>query len=170
MVIEFLASIQKFDQQGEKTGWTYIVIPRKIAVQLHPEGKQSFRVKGLLDEMPIQSLALLPMGGGDYILPLKAAMRKMLRKQKGDKLRVKIEADLRELKMNEDLLVCLEDEPGALAYFNTLTPGHQRYFSKWIDDAKTPATRTKRVALCINALAKHWDYGQMIRAGSNTTF
>lgn len=170
MVAAFQAILEKFDQQGEKTGWTYIRIPKKIAEQLHPGGKQSFRVKGSLDDLAVQSLALLPMGGGDYILPLKAAMRKALKKQKGDRLKVKIEADTQELKINGDLLDCLQDEPAALAFFNGLAPSHQRYFSKWIEDAKTPATRTRRVALCINALAKEWDYGQMIRAGANTTF
>ena len=30
-MLSFTANIQKFDKQGEKTGWTYIVVPEKIA-------------------------------------------------------------------------------------------------------------------------------------------
>jgi uncharacterized protein YdeI (YjbR/CyaY-like superfamily) len=59
---------------------------------------------------------------------------------------------------------CLADEPEGLSFFNTLSPGHRKYFSNWIDSAKTEATKTKRIAQTINALSKRWDYGQMIRA------
>ena len=59
---------------------------------------------------------------------------------------------------------CLADEPAASAFFQSLAGSHQRYFSKWIDSAKTEPTRTKRIALAVNALAKKWGYPEMIRA------
>ena len=42
-MIKFTATIQKFASQGEKTGWTYIVIPAELAQQLSPGNKKSFR-------------------------------------------------------------------------------------------------------------------------------
>jgi hypothetical protein len=33
-MIQFNCLIEKFGEQGEKTGWTYIVIPAAIAQQL----------------------------------------------------------------------------------------------------------------------------------------
>lgn len=170
MITEFVVTIEKFGEKGDKTGWTYIRIPAKIAVKIHPEGRKSFRVKGWLDEVQVSALTVLPMGGGEFILPLKAELRKALRKQKGDKLRVRLEEDRTPLKINEELMLCLQDEPAALDFFNSLTPSHQRYFSNWINEAKTNETRTRRVASCVNALAKNWDFGQMIRSGRNTTF
>jgi uncharacterized protein YdeI (YjbR/CyaY-like superfamily) len=59
---------------------------------------------------------------------------------------------------------CLADEPGAREFFQTLPGSHKRYFSKWIDDAKTEPTKTKRITLAVNALAKHRGYGEMLRA------
>lgn len=51
----------------------------------------------------------------------------------------------------------------SIGFFNTLTKGHQNYFSKWINAAKTIETQTKRIAMIIHALNNHWDYGSMIR-------
>jgi len=79
-MIRFNAIIEKFSKQGEKTGWTYVLIPAAIAKQLNPDKKTSFRVKGKLDAHSIQGIALMPMGEGDYVLPLKAEIRKAIRK------------------------------------------------------------------------------------------
>jgi len=163
-MIQFTATIKKFDKQGEKTGWTYIEIPAVAAQKLNPENKKGFRVKGKLDDYSISMVALLPMGGGDFIMPLNAQMRKGIKKQKGTKLSVKLEVDTNELKPPSELIECLQDEPKALEYFNSLTKGHQNYFTNWINSAKTDPTKAKRIAATINALEKHWDFGQMLRA------
>ena len=154
----------KFDQKGEKTGWSYIRIPAKLAQQLKPGNIVSFRVKGKLDKHVIRQVALLPMGEGDFIMPLKAAVRKAIGKQKGATLQVSLELDGEALKPPEDLMACLEDEPAALAFFKTLPGSHQNYYGNWIRSAKTDATRTKRIGQCVNALARARNYGDMIRA------
>ena len=38
-MIKFTATILKFNEQGEKTGWTYIEIPADIAQQIKPNNK-----------------------------------------------------------------------------------------------------------------------------------
>ena len=48
-MIRFSAVIKRFGSQGEKTGWTYIEVPQELAVQLQPNSRKSFRVKGKLD-------------------------------------------------------------------------------------------------------------------------
>ena len=163
-MIQYTAVIKKFGDKGEKTGWTYIEIPASIAEKLKPNNKKSFRVNGYLDDLKIEGLALLPMGDGDFILALNASIRKKIRKQKGASLTVKIEADTKPVKLNAELMECLADEPESLSFFNSLSPGHRKYFSNWIDSAKTDATRAKRIAQTISALEKHWNYGQMLRA------
>lgn len=162
-MIELTTSILKFGQQGEKTGWTYIVIPADLAQQLIPGNKKSFRVKGKLDDYNIEGIALIPMGGGDFIMALNAEMRRGIKKKQGAMITAKLQVDTRPLKLSEDFIACLYDEPKASAFFKTLTAGHQKYFSNWIESAKTEATKTKRIALAVNALSKHWDYGTMIR-------
>lgn len=163
-MVQFTATIKRFGQQGEKTGWTYIDVSAAIAEKLKPGNKKGFRVKGKLDEYSFSMIALLPMGGGDFIMTLNAATRKGIQKQKGATVFVKMEVDNNAIKPPEELMECLQDEPEALVYFNSLTKGHQNYFINWINSAKTDATKAKRIAAILNALNKHWDYGQMIRA------
>lgn len=164
-MIRFNAIIEKFSKQGEKTGWTYVLIPAALAAKLNPGKKTSFRVKGKLDQHSIQGIALMPMGEGDYILPLKAAIRKAIHKKQGDTLSLQLELDSAKIAVPEDLVVCLEDEPKAKTFFYDKLPGsHRNYFIKWIDSAKTEATRSKRIAMTIDALCRGWHYGQMIRA------
>ncbi len=163
-MVQFTATIKKFNDKGEKTGWTYIEVPAAIAEQIKPNNKKSFRVKAILDNCEFAGLALLPMGDGNFILALNASIRKKIRKQKGAFLKVNIEADYTPIKFNAELMECLVDEPASLSFFNELTPGHRKYFSNWIDSAKTDATKAKRIAQTLTALSNHQHYGEMIRA------
>jgi hypothetical protein len=164
-VIKFNTTIQRFAKQGEKTGWSYIEISPKQATQLKPGSKVSFRVKGKLDSYGIKQVALLPMGEGAFIIPFNADMRKGTGKKQGDKITVQLEEDKAAFQMSADFMACLEDEPLAIKHFKSLPGSHQRYFSKWIDSAKTDSTKAKRIAMAINALARNMGYPEMIREG-----
>ena len=160
----FTTTLLRFEKQGEKTGWTYIEIPADLAQRLKPGNKKSFRVKGRLDRFPIEGVALLPMGGGSFIMAFNAEMRKGTGKKYGAMIKVELQEDKKEFEFNKDLLECLADEPDALAYFKSLPGSHQRYYSKWIDSAKAETTRTKRIAHAVSALSKGAGYGEMIRS------
>ena len=162
-MIEFTATILQFAEKGEKTGWTYIEVPADLAQQLKPGNKKSFRVKGKLDDHAIKGVALLPMGGGSFILALNAAMRKAIRKKKGAMLKVKLEVDNKGYQLNKEFVACLNDDPAAMAHFKTLPQSHQNYFSKWIESAKTVETKTKRIAQAVNALSRQQGYVEMVR-------
>lgn len=163
-MVQFTTTLLQFDQQGEKTGWTYIEVPADLAQKLKPGNKKAFRVKGRLDNHPIKSVALMPRGDGSFILPVNAAMRKGIGKRKGAMVKVRLEADNDEIPMDAEFMECLQDEPAALAHFNKLAPSHRLYFNRWIESAKTAPTKAKRIAMALNGLAKGWDYGQMMRA------
>jgi hypothetical protein len=162
-MVEYKTTILKFDKQGEKTGWTYIEVPADLAEQLMPGTKKSFRVKGKLDNYTIKQVALIPMGGGNFIIPINSTIRKAVGKKHGAQLLVSLAVDKGEFKFEEDFIACLKDEPKALAYFNTLTGSHQKYFSKWIDSAKTEETKVKRITMAVNALARSMGYPEMLR-------
>ena len=162
-MVQFTTIIKQFDKQGEKTGWTYIEIPGDIAEKLMPGNRKGFRVKGKLDSFAIKGIALLPMGGGNFILTLNAGLRKGIHKKKGALLTVKLQVDPEGYQLNKDFVACLNDDPFAKNFFNTLSGSHRNYFSKWIDSAKTEPTKTKRIAIAVNALSKKWGYPEMIR-------
>src|SRR5215472_14613844 len=91
--VQLTTIIQQFQEQGEKTGWTYITIPSDIAQQLKPGNKKEFRVKGKLDNFSIKRKAILPMGEGNFMMPLDANTRKNIGKRQGSTLTIKIEVD-----------------------------------------------------------------------------
>ena len=163
-MIQYTTTIHRFEKQGEKTGWTYIEIPADIVQQIKPGNKKSFRVKGKLDNYKIAGIALLPMGGGSFIMAINAAMRKGIAKRHGAMLKVQLEEDKKAYQLNRDFLECLQDEPKALTAFEALPKSFQNYYSKWIESAKTEATKTKRIALAVSTLANGMSFPEMIRS------
>ena len=162
-MLEFKAVIQKFEKNGEKTGWSFIYIPTDVSEALEPGNRKGFRVKGTLDKFPIEGVALIPMGGGEFIMPINGAMRKGTHKAMGGTLTVRIKVDTKAYELNSDFVLCLEDEPRALEFYKSLTKSHQNYFSKWIDSAKTEPTKSKRITQAIQALGMGLGYPEMIR-------
>lgn len=161
--IQFKATLLKFSKKGEKTGWTYVEIPGEIISQIKPGTKKSFRVKGKIDNYAISKVALLPMGEGDFIMPINGDMRKAIKKQKDDEVFLKLEEDKEELKLSEDMMACLEDDKAAKKFFESLPKSHQQYYSKWIESAKTEETKAKRIAQCLHAFSNKMTYPEMMR-------
>lgn len=159
------AIIKKFNEMGEKTGWSYVEIPAVIAQELKPHCKVSFRVKGKIDQLDINGLALIPMGEGDFILPLKQSIRKNINKEKGAVVSLALEEDKDfKIEMPEDLFECLSEQKNIIDNFLKQPKSHQNYFIKWINEAKTEATRVKRLSLTVNAMDLGMNFGEMIRA------
>ncbi len=162
-MIKFTALLEKFGKKGEKTGWTYFVIRSEQTKKINPGVKTSFRVKGKLDGCKIKGVAIIPMGEGDFIMPVNGEMRKALKKQKGEKIIAQLELDKAELKLSEDFISCLKEEKDAKAFFDKLPKSHQNYYSKWIESAKTDATKAKRIAQSINGFKMKMNYPEMMR-------
>ena len=162
-MITYSATILKFDKQGEKTGWTYIEVPAAIADQLKPNCKKSFKVKGKLDEYNIAQVSLLPMGDGNFIMPLNAAIRKGIGKRKGAIVKLQLTEDTKIYRLNAELMECLADEPAALDFFKSKPASFQSYYSKWVESAKTEETRARRIAMAVSSLAKKIEFGEMLR-------
>jgi Domain of unknown function (DUF1905)/Bacteriocin-protection, YdeI or OmpD-Associated len=162
--VTFKATIQRFGQMGEKTGWTYIDIPLDIAESLQPGMRKSFRVKGRLDGWKFEGIALIPIGDGNFIMTLNATVRKAIGKRHGAEVLAELQPDFKEIELNSTLMECLAEEPDALAHFKKLSKSHQQYISKWIDSAKTEETIAKRIGHALDALADKKGYPEMLRA------
>jgi len=164
MVI-FKAEMEKFERMGEKTGWTYVFIPAAIANEIKPDCKKSFRIRGKIDQVSIQGLALVPMGEGDFILAVKTALRKQLKKEEGAVVSLELEEDVDfKVEMPPELDMCLSDDPRLMEQFLSLPKSHQHYYINWFNTAKTEKTRVKRLTMIVNAMEQRLDFGEMIRA------
>jgi len=164
-MIHIKAEIEKFEQMADKTGWSYVFIPAMIANQIKADCKVSFRVRGKIDDVEIAGVATVPMGEGDFIIALRAELRKKLKKEAGAKVELWLEEDQNfKIEMAEDLEMCLADVDDLLDRFLKLSKSHQNYFIKYINEAKTETTRTRRLSMTVLAMEKGQDFGAMIRA------
>lgn len=151
-MVTIKTSIKKFGKMGEKTGWSYVEISATQANKIKADYKRSYKVKGSIDEVQVSLTAMIPMGEGAFIIPLKAALRKKLGKSAGDKVVLKLEEDHKEYQLDKELILCMKEEPLAMNKFKKLPRSHQNYYSKWVESAKTPETKSRRIGVVINGI------------------
>jgi hypothetical protein len=131
-MVKFSGVLEQFSGMGEKSGWTYLYIPAAVSQKINPGVRKSYRVKGKMNNAPVESVSLMPAGQGNFILIFNARLRKLTGKKAGDKILVQLETDLSPRKPDNDFLICLEEDAVAKKHFKSLTPSHQHYFSSWI--------------------------------------
>lgn len=132
-----------------KGGWTYAIIKGLV------KGKGgTLQVMGAIDDHTISKYHLMSLGNGDMMLPVKAEIRKKIKKEAGDTVHVTLYADDTPLEIPGEFLMCLHDEPGADAFFNKLSESERKYYIEWIYSAKKEETKASRMATAINRLAR----------------
>ena len=95
--------------------------------------------------------------GGVAMIPVSAAVREAAGVAAGDMLEVDIVADTapRIAEVPGDLAAALAGNSGARAFFGQLSYSHQNAYVTWIEQAKQPATRARRVEQTVALLAEH---------------
>lgn len=132
--------LQQFPGKG---GWIYAAIPEIKADKKNPFGW--VRVKGSVDGVPISHYHLMPMGNGQLFLPVKAEIRKQIRKKAGDWITVELFPDNGPVNVPDELLQCLKDEPAALKKFNAMPDQEKIAAIKYIYAVKKEETRAARI-------------------------
>lgn len=96
----------------------------------------------------------MPVGNGHLFLPVKAEIRKKIKKQEGDWVKVILFLDESAVEIPDELLECLRDEPKAHKNFFKLNDGEQKQMVDWIYSAKKTETKIERMAETINRLVR----------------
>ncbi|WP_353720852.1 YdeI/OmpD-associated family protein [Dyadobacter sp. 676] len=147
LLVDKKYQLEKFPGKG---GWTYVVIP-----DVRQDIKRKFgmvKVKGRIDDYELLGYNLMPMGGGQLFLPVKAEIRKKIGKKEGDWVTVVLYADGSGLSIPKELIDCLKDEPRAYANFQKLTESAQKEYRDWVYAAKKDETKVARIAKMIDML------------------
>jgi len=139
--IEGTFIMQRMEGKG---GWTFIVLPKELKNPGVPFGW--VKVTGRIDDYDLGQIKLMPMKGGSLFLPVKAAIRKTLKKEAGDTVFVQLFPDYSAYGIPQELIDCLQLETGAYERFQQLSESEQKRTVEWIYDAKTEETKVKRIA------------------------
>ncbi len=141
--------LEKFQGKG---GWTYAQIP-----EIRPDKHAHFgwvRVRGHIDSYEIKGYHLMPMGNGNLFLPVKAQIRKHIKKQAGDWVHIILYADNAPTEIPADFLWFLQDEPELYQNFMTFSDAERKAYIEWIEAAKTVQTKADRMAVALQKIQK----------------
>ncbi len=128
-------------------------VPSEISHALG--GETHIRVKGRVGEEPFRS-NLAPRGGGLHRLFVHSDIWRKLGVDVGDAVHVEIEHDEVEWEITIpiDLAEAMPEGSEALKAFHALTVPNRKRFIDRIEEAKTPATRKRRIEQGIQLLIK----------------
>ncbi|MDO9086672.1 MAG: YdeI/OmpD-associated family protein [Anaerolineaceae bacterium] len=105
------------------------------------------------DGVPYQG-TMLRYGTEKHIIILVKKIREAIGKQAPEVVHVKVELDnrQREVSIPEDVQLALKENPPTNEKFQKLAFTHQKEYMRWIEDAKRPETRQRRVEKMIQEL------------------
>lgn len=144
--------LEKFKGKG---GWTYAELPSLAA---YKNGRFGFvEVFGKIDDYDLPNYKLLPMGGGKFFLPLRAEIRKQIKKEAGDKVRIQLFATTpaRPKFCIEDVIDCFNYEaPFIYQNFLAQAESEQKSQLDFIAQGSSDETRVKRIVAMMERLEK----------------
>jgi bifunctional DNA-binding transcriptional regulator/antitoxin component of YhaV-PrlF toxin-antitoxin module len=134
---------------GGKTA-TGIRVPAEVVEELGA-GKRPAVLVTIRDHTYRSTIATL---GGEFMLPVSAAVREQAGIAAGDEVEVEVELDTapREVVVPPDLAAALEADDAAKRFFDSLSYSNKRRIVEPIGDAKTAETRQRRIDKAVSKL------------------
>jgi hypothetical protein len=129
---------------GPKGAWVFLDLPKGSPEYLGAKGRvpvvltvggQQFRVSAF------------PDGSGGHQVNFNKAMRAAAGFRPGlaVKVRLTVDSGPRTVAAPKDLKTALSKDSKANAFFESLAPSHKKAYVDWIEEAKRPETRARRV-------------------------
>jgi len=140
------------EKYPEKGGWTFVRVPVEILPVRKAFGM--IRVCGFIDDFEFEGKHLMPMGNGFLFLPVAKPIRTAIGKEQGDYVRLKILRDEMPSQVPEELIECLNDDPGKLQLFQKLSDADQKHWVEFIYSTNSPEVKTDRIVKLLVQLGK----------------
>lgn len=141
--------LKKFSGKG---GWTYAELNEVKPNKNNPFGW--VQVSGCIDHVEIKQYKLMPLGNGKLFLPVKASIRKQIKKEAGDTIYIELYLDESAPEIPTQLIECLKDEPAAYSFFVNLNEIEKQKWVRYIYASNNNYLQEQRIVTTINALLK----------------
>lgn len=130
---------------GPNGAWTFVYLPKRASAELGARGRVP--VVGTINGYRFRTSAF-PTGDGTHQIAVNRAMRLGARAAPGGLVEVRLEVDPlpRTVSVPADVRSTLRREPALERTFDRLAPSHRARFIEWVESAKRPATRRRRIA------------------------
>lgn len=150
--VRFRATLYRPSGHGS-AGWTFLRLPAEASAQLPSRGQVS--VDGSFNGVAFTA-TLEPDGEGGHWLKVDRKMRIAANAEAGDTIEVEVRpASVEpEPEVPPDLRTAVGADAKAAAAWSGVTPAARRDWVHWINSAKRPETRARRVANACDMLAK----------------
>lgn len=143
--------LEKYPGKG---GWIYTLIE---SIPKQPKtGKGNWvTVNGKIDGVDLKEIKLWPMGNGKSFLPVKAEIRKIIRKTEGDSVHVILFGEKESPLPNlDDFETALEYEPMAQKFYFQLTKAQKKTVIDFIFSKNDAISQIDQMALALKFLAQ----------------
>ena len=132
--------------------WTFAPIPIDLAKATGVRAR--LRVKGTIDGASFAG-TLLPFGNGRHFIVVRKELRDKIGKKAGDSVKVKMDIDSSKsvVDVPRDFARALAKNKRAAMHFDRIAPSHKKNYLYWINEAKKPETRERRISRAVRMLA-----------------
>ena len=134
----------------------YVDVPEEVSLAFaHDSWGGRVSVEGRLNEASIRA-TLVPVGRGRHRLYVNGGMRAAAGVAVGETVSFELLSTApANVSVPEDLADALDEVDGAREAFEAMSPSHRRELIRYVDDARTPSTRQRRIGRTIDhALGK----------------
>jgi hypothetical protein len=147
-VFRFKAPLQRKNQAG---AWYYVTVPFDVAKEFGTKGV--VRILGSYNQLPFDR-ALIPFGDGTHHIILSTEMRRKAGIKLGHEVAIEFTRNENpdEVTIPEELEEGFEIEPKAKEVFERQSTSFKRNVVIWINQAKQPETKAKRIAEALRRL------------------
>lgn len=138
--------LEKSDTKGS---WTFIRMP--VMTHLPKKKNSTVCVRGFIDSYEIRDFHIWAMKNGSF-LAVRAEIRKAIKKEQGDTVKLVLFLDEPQMVIPEDFLVCLREEPKLHQLFESYTEKQKKEITDWIFSAKTEDDKISRIVKTMEKL------------------
>ncbi|MGE5208596.1 MAG: YdeI/OmpD-associated family protein [Alphaproteobacteria bacterium] len=153
LVLEFKARLFRHPNAAKAggSGTLLLDVPDVVSKKAHSSGMTT--VEGTINGHPFRG-ALEPSIAGGHWLPVNKAMREGAGADAGDTVQLAILEPAPEPAMPVDLRVALSASNKATTLWKDLTPIGRTDWIRWVESAKQPETRTRRITRTVEQLSE----------------